>query len=748
MKISFIDIQNFRKLKSCRVEFDEKETIFVGANNSGKTSAMDALILFLEKSRRKSIVTTDFTLSNWVYINKIGDAWVKTNDKVTLNLEIGQWRAYLPAVDVWLNVDEDQIHYVSHLIPTLDWQGGLLGVRLCFEPKNVENLYKDFSQAFGESQNLLKSKDEKDKIKLWASSIQDFLDRKLHSYFEIKSFLLDPNNCCDVKDGISKPQILPTDFLELERDPFENLIKINTINAQRGFSDVNSTEGIEGYRGSKLSAQLGSYYKKHLDPLDSPGTDDLEALKSIEITRDTFDKRLRDGFEGAISELEGLGYPGFSDPSLILTSKVNPVDLLNHDAAVRFVIGKNKGSTNNKMHLPEKYNGLGYQNLISMIFYLIQFRDEWMRVGKYRKSAEEHGKFIEPLHLVLIEEPEAHLHAQVQQVFIKKAFSVLRNHSDLKDSHNFNTQLIVSTHSSHITHEVDFSCLRYFRKNPSRSEDDVPNACVINLSNTFGNQDETSKFAARYFKTMHCDLFFADAVILVEGSAERILLPHFIRHKHLGLYSRYVSILEIGGNHAHRLKPLIETLGLYTLIITDIDSIGESGQSKVLPERNKGYRTGNTTLKEWIPQKESLDGLYKCKDKDKESKNGKVRICYQTPINLNSTEIFPYTFEDSLTLSNKEFIENIDSTTGLLGKMKQALKNTDISKAHEEMFESLNSGKKAEMALDLLFYKDPEGIVVPQYISEGLKWLEDILRQKDSDYLITGGDNESCKRSK
>ena len=48
MKIDFVKIKNFRKLKSCKIEFSDKETIFVGANNSGKTTAMDALIAFLE----------------------------------------------------------------------------------------------------------------------------------------------------------------------------------------------------------------------------------------------------------------------------------------------------------------------------------------------------------------------------------------------------------------------------------------------------------------------------------------------------------------------------------------------------------------------------------------------------------------------------------------------------------------------------------------------------------------------------
>lgn len=40
MHIKFVEIQNFRKLKSCRVDFEEETTVFVGANNSGKTSAM------------------------------------------------------------------------------------------------------------------------------------------------------------------------------------------------------------------------------------------------------------------------------------------------------------------------------------------------------------------------------------------------------------------------------------------------------------------------------------------------------------------------------------------------------------------------------------------------------------------------------------------------------------------------------------------------------------------------------------
>ena len=86
-------------------------------------------------------------------------------------------------------------------------------------------------------------------------------------------------------------------------------------------------------------------------------------------------------------------------------------------SAVQYSLSKEDDT----LKLPEKYNGLGYQNLISMVFDLMGFRDAWIKKGKAASS----DMAIEPLHLVLVEEPEAHLHVQVQQVFIRKAYEIL-----------------------------------------------------------------------------------------------------------------------------------------------------------------------------------------------------------------------------------------------------------------------------------------------------------------------------------
>lgn len=472
-----------------------------------------------------------------------------------------------------------------------------------------------------------------------------------------------------------------------------------------------------------------------------PDASDLDALEAIEDARTVFDIKLKTSFRSAISELEGMNYPGFMNPQVILSSKIDPLEGLHHDAAVQFKVAcDTEESSAPPLCLPEKYNGLGYQNLISMVFNLIRFRDEWMRVGKAGKRVAENENFIEPLHLVLIEEPEAHLHAQAQQVFIKKAYEVLRNHTNLCSKEQFCTQLVVSTHSSHIAHEIDFTHLRYFRRQPRTNGSDVPCATVVNLTATFGTDNDTSKFAMRYLKTTHCDLFFADAAILVEGPAERMLIPHFISCEYPDLDKSYISLLEIGGSHAHRLKPLIEALGLFTLVVTDLDSIGADTIGKVLPAKGKKYRTGNDTIKNWAPRLTLLDEVLDANSDVKETSDGRVRIAYQRGIQLayqdgDEEGALPYTFEDALVLGNIEFFKKTIDSKGLIRKMAEAVSEPKLSEACKKMFEALTSGKKAEMALELLYSTEPSALHSPEYISEGLAWLDAKLRPQFDDVV-------------
>lgn len=70
MRISKINIKNFRKLDDCTISISDKTTVFVGANNSGKTSAMYCLMAFLGSNERR-FKLTDFPLDKISELKKI-----------------------------------------------------------------------------------------------------------------------------------------------------------------------------------------------------------------------------------------------------------------------------------------------------------------------------------------------------------------------------------------------------------------------------------------------------------------------------------------------------------------------------------------------------------------------------------------------------------------------------------------------------------------------------------------------------
>lgn len=760
MKLQCFEIQNFRRLKSVRISMTKRTTVFVGANNSGKTSAMSCLRMFLID--RRAITLRDFTLSNIPKLNLIGETWESKENSPS---NIDDWENYLPSLDVWLDVADHEIHHVSHILPSLNWDGGLVGVRLKFEPKDVEDLWKTY-RAARKSADELKHASLKDEasgvnLNIWPSDMADFLAKTIHQHFKVRSYILDPSKFANTVNGIANPQQLPTELAPIEVDPFEGLIKIHQISAQRGFSDpgrVNkdrdqeSSSRTESSSNTKLSAQLRSYFDKHVDPLKSPTIEDLAALGAISTAQDSFDDRLRIGFADAIDELQGLGYPGLTDPRLTISTKLALSEGLNHEAAVQYSVGKvEEDGTELKYKLPEDYSGLGYQNLISMTFTLIGFRDAWLRTGKLKRSktiTSSDGSAIEPLHLVLLEEPEAYLHAQVQQVFIRKAYDVLQNNDELKNSKLLSTQLLISTHSSHIAHEVSFASLRHFRRQVTTDESQVPTSIVIDLTNVFGSDDETSRFVTRYLKATYCDLFFADAAIFVEGPAERILVPSFIRSQFEVLRERYITLIEIGGSHAHRFRKLVEELGLTTLIISDIDAVAKNENnrwSSVLPAKGAGQMTGNQVLATWHPEKKEIDSLYDLKPEDQiKNYSGffSIFVAFQRPVTITykqkKAQVLPSTFEDALAFENLEVIEGMEGGA-LAKKFSEMISiHSNIDALAAGLFDMLKSGAKAEFAMDVLCLL-PEDLLklkAPPYILDGLVWLEKELTTHAIDHLI------------
>jgi predicted ATP-dependent endonuclease of OLD family len=754
MHIQHVEIGNFRKLQAVRVDFSEETTVFVGANNSGKTSAMVALRHFLIDRTDFSI--NDFTLSHWAKLDRMATAW-ETPVLGEEELEF-DWGGVLPHLDIWLNVPTEDLHYVQKILPTLDWAGAHIGVRLRYEPKDIQAFKQEYlvaklaaASVMGVVPELAKGSADTTSLvegfSLWPKSMMDFLSLRLRPSFEVRAYLLDPEKLVMPKNGIAFPQALPIGSEPIEGDPFKKIIRIDEISAQRGFGFVkapkdDSQEDGNPRGGKKLSSQLRNYYTQHLDPFDQPEPADLEALQALHGAQAAFGKRLATSFATALKELEDIGYPGVTDPKLTITTSIKPIDGLNHASAVQYEVPTNLKEGGGFAHrLPEDSNGLGYQNLVSIVFGLMSFRDKWMRVGKASKATDPDEALTPPLHLVLIEEPEAHLHAQVQQVFIKQAYDVLRKHDKLKSAKDFCTQLVISTHSSHLAHEAEFASLRYFRRLPVKAVGgSVPVSCVINLSETFGSGEETGRFVKRYLKATHCDLFFADGAVLVEGPAERILVPHFVRKREQYEYLRrcYITWLEIGGSHAHRLKSLLEHLGLNTLVITDLDAKDAAGAA-VSPVRGAGLKARNETLKTWVPATDDLDALLDKKPEEivlNDPSGYGIRVAYQQPIAAKfksnaEKEALANTFEDALVYENLDLFQKMEGT-GLMGRIRKSLDEaTDLDDLATRMLAALAKGGKAEFTMDLLDSDGIDKMKVPAYINNGLLWLAAQLKRKE-----------------
>ena len=88
--------------------------------------------------------------------------------------------------------------------------------------------------------------------------------------------------------------------------------------------------------------------------------------------------------------------------------------------------------------LPEKSNGLGYSKLIFIVLTILSYYEEQSK----RKTTPNFS-------LLFIEEPEAHLHPQMQQTFIK-------NINEFVKKKKWNAQIVITTHSSHIVADSGF----------------------------------------------------------------------------------------------------------------------------------------------------------------------------------------------------------------------------------------------------------------------------------------------------
>ena len=189
--------------------------------------------------------------------------------------------------------------------------------------------------------------------------------------------------------------------------------------------------------------------------------------------------------------------------------------------------------------VPATHNGLGYNNLlyISLLLASLQFKASVPRRGQ--------NAILFPM--LLIEEPEAHLHPSLQYKLLKY---IQRRLSPEKSSR----QVFLTTHSTHITAAAGLEpiiCL-------SLSEADG-GVHVAYPARAFGESPggkASRHYVERYLDATKSNMLFAKGVILVEGIAEQLLIPCLSQCIDHPIENHHVAVIAVGGVTFKHFLPL------------------------------------------------------------------------------------------------------------------------------------------------------------------------------------------------
>lgn len=674
MKIKDISIKNFRLLENVKLNIEDDITLIVGKNNTGKTSLFEVVNMFI--SEKNNFSFHDFSQTTYNQFENcygIFDELQKNTDDEVKEMLEKLLIDSIPNIQLEIQLEydkaKDSLINLSEFISDLDDSKNTATIRLQYQSKDSIRLFSSFVVRKEEEQTLI-----------------EWLNENITSYYDIRCY--------------GGENLIEDNY---KRKLF-SVLCFETIQASRKLDDTKSD------KNKTLAVGFSDYYRE-------VNKDDNKDVENLEAQLKQTSKDLNTKYEKILNELlEKLKLfgiePHLTIPEIILEAGFDPEKILKDNIKYFY---KQDG-----VSLPENFNGLGYSNLIYLVLKVVSYIEKFKKAAPVSKS--------ETL-TILIEEPEAHLHPQMQQVFISQ---IRRTIKVTKEKEGLSVQLIISTHSSHIVTEAgidverSFERIRYFSKIFIKEENRYK--VEVKDFNEFKHKEsdkETFRFLKQYMTLHRCDIFFADKLILVEGTTERILLPLMINKVAKKLNNEYVSIIEVGGAYTAKFKELLKFVNVKGLIITDIDSVNPADSRRACQTATENAVTSNSTLLNWLPKKKLISELIACSEKDKFDTD-LIRVAYQ--IKEDTSTYVARSLEEAIINRNKDFFTAKYIIEGVEKSVQDSfskLIDKDVTKSSPDLL-APNSKEKTDFTFDLITFNETEARLnwnVPKYIEEGLVWL-------------------------
>jgi len=630
-------------LSSTHFSFIEGVNTIIGENDSGKSNAMTALRVLLDDTyyyNTKRLKENDFSdsLNNWK------GHWI------ILSAVFGKITSEDKETEVCAEIvpEDENVDFLKSYIKSGNDNIGVIS--LFIRPQ------KQIRKKLNEITNPLEFEKERNKIKIsdyefyYTSRAQtDFTDKTI--YTSIVGDLengecSDPDedddkilgcklNIADVQDHISVVFIDALRDVEYELSKPKNPIR----------RIIESVESL--IKESEIST-----IRNEIVQLNKS----ISEVEQVELVGQKINEKLLD--------MIGMVY----SPEIILESGLK--DDINSLSRYLFM----KPSKQNDIETL----GLGHLNMIYMALKIVEY---------------EVNRTRELINVMIIEEPEAHIHTHIQRTLF----------NNLKVTKDY-TQIIATTHSTHLAEVSEIRNINVLKSFANESISMQPSRGL----DKFGKENlklknlTLSDCIERYLDAKRSVLLFSKGAILVEGDGEEILIPNIIK-KALG-----VSLDELG-------------IGLINVGSVSFEYIAS------LFDEERIKRSCAIVTDEDVQIVESTSSFYKKEAQTRgKSRKGKLEKLYNGNIWVKAfyaTHTLEIDFALNDNRTNKDYINKIielnyvDSST--IDEHKRKMKSgTDAECANTVLTLARDMGKGWHATI-LSNYVDI-AVSIPQYILQAI----------------------------